>query len=221
MANDGEDSDKAHPAGKWIFPGDKPGRENADETDDAEPPSVLLRSVSEVDARSICILLESEGVGCDAIRAAPRAEAPPGEPMVDVLVAETDLELAREIIARPKRGKDRDEDQFERELAKVNESNWICPKCRRRTLKVMPLSEEWRRLRLGCLCILVLPFILALLAWAIPAEGLRAFVYSLDGPPVVIWLLVVVILGALLISAPRHKRCGGCGWRSDRTRKKY
>src|SRR6476661_1954248 len=89
---------------KFVYP-TRRGGEEAEQAD--EEPLVVLCSVPAADAVGFCDRLEAEGIPCGARESEATASAPVGDGLTavtlfaDVWVRAEDLEIAREILARP------------------------------------------------------------------------------------------------------------------------
>jgi hypothetical protein len=196
---------------KFVFPR-RAGEEEADQEQD-EPLAVLLHAVPVTDAVAFWERLEGEGIPCGARES---AEQPPpagdgltsGPPQADVYVRAEDLELAQEILSRPPAEPDEEEETAaEREARYV--ANWVCPRCERPGLDLLPPSRGQQHLRVGCLAVLVMPMLLGLLACLIPS---LEQVDHLPGWAYLCWLAVVLCLVWACVLPERMKRCKGCGW---------
>jgi hypothetical protein len=196
---------------KFVFP-KRVGEEDADEEQD-EPLAVLLYGVPVADAVAYCERLEREGIPCGA---RDSAEQPPpagdgltsGPPLADVYVRAEELQLAQETLSRPAEESDEeDETAAEREARYV--ANWICPRCERPGLDLLPPSRGQQHLRVGCLAVLAMPMLLGLLAMLLPS---LEQVDHLPGWAYLSWLVVVLCLVWACVLPERMKRCKGCGW---------
>src|SRR5579884_1204324 len=163
----GSDSSNGAPsAGEpFVFPAPI-GSRDREEEEEAEPAYVVLCVVSSADAPEVCARLESEGIPCSVSRNRNAdGEAESETPPVEILVREPELDLAREVLRRPDRPAQElaEEDEFERWSEERCVENWICPRCRRRSLVLLPLSRGWRNVRNGFLYLLILPVATVLL----------------------------------------------------------
>src|SRR5207302_11493537 len=129
---------------------------------------------------------------------------------VKVVVRDEDLAAAQEILARPVEEDESDTPEDEREFAEHDESQWRCPRCKKRSLEVLPLSKRWRRVRAACPGIFLLPFAVLFIEWLLPSHSL---VYAVDHVPDwwgIPWILIVAGLACPVLLVPRKKRCPHC-----------
>jgi hypothetical protein len=201
-----EDGEKPHgEKPQFVFPA-RVGRE----VDDEEVPVAVLCSVPLGDAAGFCARLEGQGIPCGAGASAMSDGVMGGAPHADIYVREEDLEVAREILARPP-----EEDETDEESAAEFEgrcvANWVCPRCRQ-GLEVGRLSKGVHHLRLGCAGMLLLPLLLGFLDWLAPGwKGTGGFPDWL----IVCWLVVGLCMAWGAVLPEREKQCKACGWRSS------
>jgi hypothetical protein len=203
--NDGEKLVGGKP--QFIFPA-RVGREEAD---DEEVAIAVLCSVSLGEAAEFCARLESQGIPCGA-RASAVSDGVMGEaPYADIYVREEDLEVAREILARPPEADETAEESAADFEARC-ELNWVCPRCRH-GLELVRLSKGVHHLRIGCAVVLLLPLFVGFLTWAVPAwKGLDRYPDWLT----YCWWAVVFCLAWGTVPPVREKQCKACGWRAGR-----
>lgn len=131
---------------------------------------------------------------------------------VRLQVAEPDLQRAEEVLAQPsplgpaseadERDDDDDDDYVEEE--------YRCPRCRRKDVELKPLSPAMRNTRFGCLLLFVLPIGLSVISVFLPGtrpdagEAIPSAVWA-------IWVVVILMLSYIVLTAKRTKRCRGCG----------
>ena len=152
------------------------------------------------------IKLESEGIPCllrDSASAVANSFIVTDVP---VLVRAEDLVRAKEVLARPA------DDSMEGEYV---EEDYRCPKCHRRDVELLPLSGFRRTLRTVWIALIVVP-----IAWSIftTVTGIspgRAFDQTLVSLTL-LWVLVVIVMGAVVLIGKREKRCRTCGARWTR-----
>ena len=173
---------------------------------------VRLRSVAPDEARSLCIRLESEGIPCSAELEGASADALPDQTRVAILVRETDVGAANEILSLPQAAEEEDEDDEEKRLV----DNWICPACRRRELVALPLSKNWRSVQLGCITVVAVPIIVTFLLRMFPSPAIDEDLSRLANRWAWAWILCILATAVLVVFAPRDKRCKACGWKSAR-----
>jgi hypothetical protein len=113
--------------------------------------------------------------------------------------------MAREVIARPVEGVEEGTAAEETEARLV--ANWICPRCGRRGLNLVPVAAWVKVAWVGLAVTLVAGFV----AWMV--AGWNGVVQY---PPwlTVAWVVAVIALVWMSIPAERRRRCGGCGWES-------
>jgi hypothetical protein len=190
--------------GRFVFP----SRRRDEGEEEPEERLVLLCSVAAAEAAGFCARLEEEGIVCGAqvsAAAAPGDGLVEGPPNADIFVREEDLEVAREVLARPTEAPE-EESVAEREARYA--ANWICPRCGKR-LDLLPVSRGVHHFRMGCAAMVALPVIVGILDGVMPAwRGLGPF------PDWLIWCWVAVgfclAWGAVL--PERGKWCKACGW---------
>jgi hypothetical protein len=86
-------------------------------------------------------------------------------------------------------------------------ANWICPRCGRRGLELVPVAA-WVKGAWVCLAITLLA---GWVAWVAAGwNGLEAYPAWLT----VAWVVAVIGLVWVSIPAERRRRCEGCGWES-------
>src|ERR1044072_855853 len=129
-------------AGRFVFPTRRAGEE------DVEPEERLagLCSVPLAQGARVCARLEAEGIVCGARASAVSDGVFGGVHHADVFVREEDLEVAREVLARPPE----DDDVAQDDAADVDAryvANWICPRCKRPGLDLLPVTRRVLRLR--------------------------------------------------------------------------
>jgi hypothetical protein len=121
---------------------------------------------------------------------------------VPLLVRESDLERAMEILARPA------DDSAPGEYV---DEDYRCPRCHRRDVELLPLSRGWRRVRTLCLILAVLPIgwtLFRTLAAYSPSETVSTGL----GYAMIPWFFVLVVGGSGVLLARRDKRCKSCGF---------
>lgn len=188
---------------KLVFPR-RVGEEDAAREEEEERLAVLC-SVAMEEAVGFCARLEEEGIVCGA-RESGEVE---GGPYADIYVHAEDLEMAREVLARPPEAVEEalTPRQAEEGLAEA----WICPKCRRPGLDLLPVSKGVQHARMALLGVIVLTLAVTLLTALVPAfKGLDDFPSWL----VTGWVIVLALLGWLSVPLHREKRCARCGWES-------
>src|SRR4051794_9817284 len=210
---DEAEPDAAEEKPRFVFP---TRRSAAEQPDDAEEPLAILCSVPVREAVAFCDRLEAEGIPCGARESAESASAPPpadgetnGPIFADVYVRAEDLEVAQEILARPPEEPEEEETPAEREARFV--ANWICPRCERPGLELLPLSRGMWHLRMGCFGMLAVPLGVTLLSWLVPSLN------RLSGLPdwtFVCWLVVGLCMAWACVLPERGRICKGCGWRT-------
>jgi hypothetical protein len=183
---------------KFVFPR-RVGEEDVEKEEKEERLAVLC-SVPMDEAIPFCARLEEEGIVCGA------RESGEVERYADVYVHAEDLEMALEVLARPPEAIEEELTPEER-LAEA----WICPKCGRPGLDLLPVSKGVQHARMALLGVIVLTMVVALLTTLVPAfKGLDDFPSWLVWG----WVIVVAWLGWLSVPKQREKRCAGCGWES-------
>jgi hypothetical protein len=169
-----------------------------EEAESREEGLAILCSVAVGEAARFCARLEEEGIECGA-------RAAEGGRYADVFVPAEDLEMAREVIARPVEHVDEGVTAEETEARLV--ANWICPRCGRRGLDLVPVAG-WVKVAWAGLALTIAA---GLVAWvAAGSNGLEAYPAWLT----VTWVVAVIGLVWMSIPADRRRRCGGCGWES-------
>jgi hypothetical protein len=129
---------------------------------------------------------------------------------VRLQVAEADFERAEEILRTPvSLSADDLEDGDAAGDDEYVEETYRCPKCRRKTVDLVPLSGPIRTAQLGCLSILALPLLLGVIAWIVPEIAKAIYPY----PSAVLWgwIAAVSVLSFFVLTARRRKRCRECG----------
>jgi hypothetical protein len=203
--------------GPWVFPGPHaaPAQENFEPDDEW----VVLCTVPVADAREICERLESEGIPCEATEASAEATIETSEGDVEqsnVVVHAEDLELAQDALQSPSIADEVEDVESDEDREKRFLAAWKCPKCGRQNLQLLPLSEGWRQVRVGCFIVVLVPIVISVLAWTMPTREVKR---ALDGLPdwwPFGWILIVGGLALALSRAHRGKRCNECGWESSR-----
>jgi hypothetical protein len=198
---------------RWRFPELSHSWSLPRAADDEESESVRLCAVPFEEVNSVCVRLESEGIPCDVDRESVSAESTADIKRIAIVVREADLEAAEAVLACEVTDTS-EEDSYEKELTAKRVESFICPKCRR-GLELLPLSKNWRSVRLGCLAVTVFPFVLTFVLWAVHYPGWSDLI---DDPPqwsIFAWLVIVCALTLWSLCATRHKGCKECGWRSD------
>jgi hypothetical protein len=196
---------------KFVFPTRRSAEEQPDE---AEEPLAILCSVPVKDAVGFCDRLEAEGIPCGARESATNSAASGegltrGAIFADVYVRAEDLEIAQEILARPPEEPDEEETPGEREARLV--ANWVCPRCERPGLELLPLSRGMWHLRMGCFGMLALPVLMGWLSWLLPRwKGTSEF----PNWAWMIWLVVGLWLAWACVLPERGRVCKGCEWRT-------
>jgi hypothetical protein len=184
---------------KFVFP-TRVGEEEAEREEEEERLAVLC-SVAVEEAVGFCARLEEEGIVCGA------RESAAGE--AEIYVHAEDLEMAREVLARPPEAIE--EALTPRQAEERLAAAWICPKCRRPGLDLLPVTKGVQHARMALLGVIVLTVVVALLTTLVPAfKGLDDFPSWLVWG----WVIVVAWLGWLSVPKQREKRCAGCGWES-------
>jgi len=207
-----EESKAADAKPKFVFPTRRGGDEQAEEAE--EEPLAILCSVPVRDAVGFCDWLEAEGIPCGARESAGTSEPSGdrltrGEMLADVYVRAEDLEIAQEILARPPEESEEEETQAERDARFA--ANWICPRCERPGLQLLPVSRGMWHLRMGCLGMLIVPLAVAWLFWFVPSWNRLG---PLPDWAIVCWLAVGLCLAWACVMPERHKTCKACGWRT-------
>jgi rubredoxin len=181
------------------------------EGEEPEGDFVFLCTAPGGNVQRVCEHLEAAGVPCKIAR--PTSE---GDTELSILVPSELLHTAQVALTTATTPEEdalyTPEMQFERKL-----DNWICPRCDARELKAMPLQGNWKRVQLGWILLLAVP-VAAMVAssGAEPGSELE----MVENPPgwfFIPWVLAVGVIGVLLVTADRTKKCAKCGWRSDST----
>lgn len=160
---------------------------------------VTLQTMTPMEAELARVKLEAEGVRCFAADAeAARINSLWSIP-VRLQVREDEMERAREILARPP------EDVAEGEYV---EEEWRCPKCRKKTFDLLPLTPGRRMLRDAWVVMLVL----TLASCVIPLDQVVTLPAAAKVWGYWVWGLSLVVIGAVVITSKRGKRCRECGW---------
>ena len=213
MAGPDPSDDKVPSSDHFVFPapiGSRSREEGAEE----EPEYVVLCVVPATEAASVCAQLESEGIPCLEHRVPVSEREASQTPQAEVLVREPELELAREVLSRPDPSAEEaaEDAEFDRWSEKQCIENWICPRCRHRSLALVPLSRGWRHTRNGFLYLLILPPAAVLVLSLTSGDSVDRILHSIGDTFQVAWLLAVLLLGLLLLFARRDKRCTRCDW---------
>jgi hypothetical protein len=165
----------------------------------------LLCSVVLEEASQFCARLAAEGIECGAREAAGVEGAVDRTRYADIFVHAEDLEMAREVLSRPAEPEEEGATAGETEAGLV--ANWICPRCGRRGLDLVPVAGWVKVVWAG----LVVTLLAGLLAWlAAGWTGWYAYPGWLEGA----WVAAVIWRVWMSIPAERRRRCGGCGWDS-------
>jgi hypothetical protein len=192
---------------EFVFP-TRVGEEEAEREEEEERPAVLC-SVAVEEAVGFCARLEEEGIVCGAREAAAVEGAADSTRYAEIFVHAEDLEMAREVLARPPEAIE--EALTPRQAEERLAAAWICPKCRRPGLDLLPVTKGVQHARMALLGVIVLTVVVALLTTLVPAfKGLDDFPNWLVWG----WVIVVAWLGWLSVPKQREKRCAGCGWES-------
>ena len=199
---------------KWVFPRDLNNDKEQDDADEADS-QVMLCSLPSNDALALCTRLESNGIACDGVQKSESGDVPIEQQLIDVMVAEADLHRAREIRDTTEPEHDGEDEAFEKEVAEINADNWICPKCRKRALEILPLSDGWKLVRNWCIGLVVLPIVVAFCWDMVPRSDLKEWAESVPLLWVLAWALCAMALMWIFLLVRRHKLCTECGWRSD------
>lgn len=132
-------------------------------------------------------------------------------PDVPLMVPENQVAEAREVLARPASAVAEDEvgDDTARDAAddEYLDEPWRCPRCRQKTVELVPMSPTRRVLVGSWLLLLALPLarvILKQLTGVEIAVGLNPIALTF------LWVVVVGILSLVLIFSPRQRRCTKC-----------
>lgn len=163
---------------------------------------VTIRRLPGAEAELAAAKLESEGIPCfiaDSHLSATHA----------MLVSEVRLQVHAENAERAIEILDRPPDDAAAD--EYVDEEFRCPRCRRKGIDLLPLSDNWRRARAGCLILLLAPVLLTLVLWALPSPALHARVQrivSYVGWP---WFAVVLVLSVTVMLVKRRKRCRTCG----------
>jgi hypothetical protein len=190
---------------KFVFP----TRVGEEEEEVEEERLAVLCSVPVEEAVGFCARLEEEGIVCGAREAAAVEPAGDSTRYAEIYVHAEDLEMAREVLARPPEAIEEvlTPQEAEARLAAA----WICPKCRRPGLDLLPVAKGVQHARMALLAVIVLTLAVALLTTLVPAfQGLDDFPNWLIWG----WVIVVAWLGWMSVPEQREKRCAGCGWES-------
>jgi len=151
--------------------------------------------------------LESEGVRAVVIDENVSSIHPLLFRNVQLQVAEVDLDRAKEILAKPAAI---EPDEVDENEGYVDET-FRCPKCHRKAVELIPLSNAALGTRGGCLIVLLLPVLPFVLSWFLPDPSLaRRLEHQLDNWRW-LWLLMLCVLISANIMLRRRKRCEQCG----------
>ena len=197
---------------KFVFP-TRRGADQPEETQ--EEPLAILCSVPVTEAVAFCDRLEAEGIPCGAQQSSQSTSTPVGDGLTavtvfaDVWVRAEDLDIAREILARPLEEPDEEETPAERDARFA--ANWICPRCQRPGLELLPISRGMWHLRMGCLGMLIIPIAITWLSWLLPSLNR---VGPLPDWAIVCWLIVGLCMAWACVLPQRQKACKTCGWRT-------
>ena len=206
-----------HNEDQWVFPGSLPGQPTGDEPEVPEEVWVTLCSLPADAANALAARLELHGLPSQ-LQTFASADPPPfDEASVTVRVREEDLESAEEVRSGPPQQADLADDletPAEREKRKL--ANWVCPKCDRQNLQLLPMSIEWQQFRLGCAAIALLPFFAMFIVWAIPLRSVKSAIDSLPDAWFPIYILLVGGMSLSLARAHRDKQCSSCGYSSQK-----
>jgi hypothetical protein len=184
-----------------------------------------IRRLPQFEAGLAAAKLEAEGVRCIIADQNISAAHPLLFGEVRLQVAEADIERAEHILSNVRvRVADDEDDEHEdegeagaerpRKERGAEDDGYVeeayrCPQCRRKDVDLLPLSPAMRNTRFGCLLVLAMPLILAAATWLMPSStrGGTAVPDSVS----VAWLVTVVVLAFIVLTAKRSKRCRGCG----------
>jgi hypothetical protein len=129
---------------------------------------------------------------------------------VRLQVDEADLERAEQILATPG-GVDIPESEREDLNDDYVEEAYRCPKCRRKSVDLLPVSPGMRNARFGCLFILVLPLLFTAAGALVGLETRGTVIAQYEGPLLLAWVAIVIVLSLVVLLAKRGKRCRECG----------
>jgi hypothetical protein len=190
-----DDPDKPSPAPLEYF---TPGRSSSK--------LVTVRRLGSMEAELAKLKLESEGVRCFIGGQNTASIYPLLFTDVDLQVAESDLAEANEILSIPR---------AEDEEGEYVEEAFRCPKCHRKSVQLMPLSNLQILVRTGLIFGLVIPFLFPLIKTIFPNRDLAAFLNRAADWGMTAWAVTLVILVVVILFSKRGKHCTECGhfWR--------
>jgi Putative prokaryotic signal transducing protein len=174
---------------------------------------VILARMSLFEAELAKGKLESEGVDCIIRDASSAVTNPLVVTGVPLLVRDTDLERAKQILAQvvpPLEDDVGDEDAY------VDE-DFRCPKCHRKAVDLLPLSRGKRRVRMGCLTLLLLPIFVAIVERIISDSRISRQIAGFVDAATLPWMIVLVAFSVVVLLFRRKKRCRECGYEWEKT----
>jgi hypothetical protein len=163
---------------------------------------VTIRRLPSFQAQLAKVKLEAEGIQCFVQEENFNVVYPVFFNDVPVQVAETDAEIAKEILDRPA------DEAAEGEYA---DEEYRCPKCRRKNVDLVPLSTGWKTFRRTYVIFLVLPLVLLAVKWFFPDPQLTAQIDALEQSAAIGWGLIALVGGIVVVGMKRAKRCRDCG----------
>jgi hypothetical protein len=174
-------------------------------TVDPHAPAEVLRTVADMppaEAAMARAKLDAEGIRSYIAGEDVSGIHPLVFSSVQLQVMEADFDRAREVLGRLP------EDNADGEYA---DEPWRCPKCHRKEIDILPLSDGYRMLRKIGIVVFIVPIIalLAMRAFDQSDATLRIRELMLDFSPA--WLLALIIIAAIVMFSNRAKRCRACG----------
>jgi hypothetical protein len=149
------------------------------------------------------IKLESEGIPClirDSASAVANSFIVTDVP---VLVRAEDLERAKEALARPA------DDSMEGEYV---DEDYRCPKCHRRDAELLPPSSARQRLFVFWVALIAVPIVGTIIR-GITGSNFGSQVDAYIEYSILPWFLAVLVMGVMVATGNREKRCKACGYR--------
>jgi hypothetical protein len=195
--------------------GEKPSQAESSSKDDEKAPVlqyftsrasdtklVTIRRLPSFQAQLAKAKLEAEGIQCFVQEDNFNVVYPVFFNDVPVQVAETDAEIAKEILDRPA------DAAAEGEYA---DEEYRCPKCHRKNVDLAPLSAGWKTLRRAYVIFLIMPLVLLAVKWLFPDPHLIAQIDALQQSAAIGWVLIALVGGIVVMGMKRRKRCRDCG----------
>jgi len=203
---------------QWNYPGRLPRAKEGDASEEDAAPVELGRMLQQ-DAETLCARLVAVGIPCSLTTEPVEGDEPLEPGLVAVLVRTIDLETAREVLDRPI---DPEEQETKDDLFTDKEyiKSWVCPKCRRGRLVLLPYSRNWKLVRQAIYIVLAIPPVIMILLWAFPIRTTSGTIHAIPADWEETWVLSTVGLIAVLLfigATVRAKRCPDCQWQSGGT----